>query len=343
MKFYQKIIFASIFLLFINCNNSNKDINNSKLTDMVLIPGGTYNRGGNSHQSSSNEFPVHKVKVDSFYMDVHEVTNQQFLDFVNATGYITTAEKPLNWNELKKQLPKNTPKPSKEFLLPGSLVFTKTEGPVSLLNESQWWSWVQGANWKHPEGPNSDIKNKMNHPVIHVSWYDAFEYAKWAGKRLPTEAEWEYAARGGNKNPIYPWGNDLIKNSSKKANFWQGNFPYLNTIEDGFEYSSPVKSYDPNNYGLYDLGGNVWEWCYDLYNENTYKMESKKDLCINPKGPKISYDSNEPLLVKRVIRGGSFLCNDSYCTGYRVSRRMSTSEDTGLNHTGFRCVKSLDG
>ena len=342
MKFYQKIIFGSIFLLLINCNNSDKHINNSKLTDMVLIPGGTYNRGGNSHQSSSNEFPVHKVKVDSFYMDVHEVTNQQFLDFVNATGYITTAEKPLNWNELKKQLPKNTPKPSNEFLLPGSLVFTKTEGPVSLLNESQWWSWVQGANWKHPEGPNSDIKNKMNHPVIHVSWYDAFEYAKWAGKRLPTEAEWEYAARGGNKNPIYPWGNDLIKNSSKKANFWQGNFPYLNTIEDGFEYSSPVKSYDPNNYGLYDLGGNVWEWCYDLYNENTYKMESKKDLCINPKGPKISYDSNEPLVVKRVIRGGSFLCNDSYCTGYRVSRRMSTSEDTGLNHTGFRCVKSFD-
>ena len=342
MKFYQKIIFASIFLLFINCNNSDKDINNSKLTDMVLIPGGTYNRGGNSHQSSSNEFPVHKVKVDSFYMDVHEVTNQQFLDFVNATGYITTAEKPLNWNELKKQLPKNTPKPSNEFLLPGSLVFTKTEGPVSLLNESQWWSWVQGANWKHPEGPNSDIKNKMNHPVIHVSWYDAFEYAKWAGKRLPTEAEWEYAARGGNKNPIYPWGNDLIKNSSKKANFWQGNFPYLNTIEDGFEYSSPVKSYDPNNYGLYDLGGNVWEWCYDLYNENAYKIESIKDLCINPKGPKISYDSNEPLVVKRVIRGGSFLCNDSYCTGYRVSRRMSTSEDTGLNHTGFRCVKSFD-
>ena len=343
MKFYQKIIFGSIFLLLINCNNSDKHINNSKLTDMVLIPGGTYNRGGNSHQSSSNEFPVHKVKVDSFYMDVHEVTNQQFLDFVNATGYITTAEKPLNWNELKKQLPKNTPKPSNEFLLPGSLVFKKTEGPVSLLNESQWWSWVQGANWKHPEGPNSDIKNKMNHPVIHVSWYDAFEYAKWAGKRLPTEAEWEYAARGGNKNPIYPWGNDLIKNSSKKANFWQGNFPYLNTIEDGFEYSSPVKSYDPNNYGLYDLGGNVWEWCYDLYNENAYKIESIKDLCINPKGPKISYDSNEPLLVKRVIRGGSFLCNDSYCTGYRVSRRMSTSEDTGLNHTGFRCVKSLDG
>ena len=342
MKFYQKIIFGSIFLLLINCNNSDKHINNSKLTDMVLIPGGTYNRGGNSHQSSSNEFPVHKVKVDSFYMDVHEVTNQQFLDFVNATGYITTAEKPLNWNELKKQLPKNTPKPSNEFLLPGSLVFKKTEGPVSLLNESQWWSWVQGANWKHPEGPNSDIKNKMNHPVIHVSWYDAFEYAKWAGKRLPTEAEWEYAARGGNKNPIYPWGNDLIKNSSKKANFWQGNFPYLNTIEDGFEYSSPVKSYDPNNYGLYDLGGNVWEWCYDLYNENAYKIESIKDLCINPKGPKISYDSNVPLVVKRVIRGGSFLCNDSYCTGYRVSRRMSTSEDTGLNHTGFRCVKSFD-
>jgi len=343
MKFYQKTIFLFISLLLINCNNTKKNKNNSELTDMVLIPGGIYDRGGNSYQSSPNEFPVHKVKVDSFYMDVHEVTNQQFYDFVKATGYITTAEKPINWNELKKQLPLNTPKPSKDFLLPGSLVFSKTKGPVSLLDESQWWDWVQGANWKNPLGPNSNIKNKMNHPVVHISWYDALAYAKWAEKRLPTEAEWEYAARGGNQNPIYPWGNDLIENSSKKANFWQGNFPYKNSMEDGFENSSPVKTFKPNNFGLYDLGGNVWEWCNDLYNENTYKFDSINKLCKNPKGPKTSYDSNEPLGIKRVIRGGSFLCNDSYCTGYRVSRRMSTSEDTGLNHTGFRCVKSLDG
>ena len=314
MKFYQKIIFASIFLLFINCNNSDKDINNSKLTDMVLIPGGTYNRGGNSHQSSPNEFPVHKVKVDSFYMDIHEVTNQQFLDFVNATWYITTAEKPINWNELKKQLPPNTPKPSKEFLLPGSLVFTKTKGPVSLLNESKWWSWVQGANWKHPEGPNSDIKNKMNHPVIHVSWYDAFEYAKWAGKRLPTEAEWEYAARGGARNKSflrYSGSNQIDEVAWFLANT---------------ESKQPVGRKKPNILGLYDMSWNVWEWCSDWYHDEYFQVASKN----NPSGPDYG--------TEKVVRGGSWFSNDVFCD---ISRRYKLKPEYRDTNFGFRCVKDI--
>ena len=307
---------------------------------MALIPGGTFMMGGNSPQSSADEFPRRKVKVNAFYMDVHEVTNRQFSEFVESSAYVTVAERAVDWEQLKRSVPPGTPKPPAELLQPGSVVFASTEGPVSLSDERQWWEWKTGANWRHPLGPGSDIAEMMDHPVVHVAWEDAVAYAEWAGKRLPTEAEWEWAARGGLNDPLYPWGDEPASVSAEKANFWQGQFPYRNSLKDGYLGSAPVKSYAPNGYGLYDMAGNVWEWCADLYHHDGYSMETG-EVCINPTGPSVSFDPREPLAAKRVMRGGSFLCNDSYCTGYRVSRRMSSSEDTGLSHSGFRCVKSI--
>ena len=309
--------------------------------EMKLIPGSTFEMGGNDPQASADEFPRHMVTVDSFYMDIHEVTNGQFLKFVASTNYVTIAEKNINWEEMKINLPAGTPKPAENILQAGSVVFRATNGPVSLNDETQWWAWTISANWKHPAGPGSSIENLMDHPVVHVAWDDAVAYAQWAGKRLPTEAEWEWAARGALDNPIYPWGNVSADQSSAKANFWQGMFPYKNTVQDGFYGTAPVMSYMSNGYGLYDMAGNVWEWCNDLYHYESYTMDADKEICINPTGPDSSLDPNEPLMSKRVIRGGSYLCNDSYCSGYRVSRRMRSSQDTGLSHTGFRCVKSI--
>jgi len=310
--------------------------------NMVLIPGGKFLMGSDGVEAFSNEMPVHEVIVDSFFMDQYEVTNLQFLEFVNETGYITTAEKMINWTEMEKQLPADIPKPPDSLLVPGSLIFVKNENPIPLNDESKWWKWEKGASWKNPAGNNSTTKNKMNHPVVHVSWEDANAFAKWAGKRLPTEAEWEFAARGGREKSRYPWGNISINKSPMRANFWQGNFPAVNTQEDGFLLTAPVGSYPPNNYGLYDIAGNVWEWCSDYYNENSYAYDKSLGVCINPKGPEIAYDSGEPFANKRVLRGGSFLCNDSYCSGYRVSRRIGSTEDTSLNHTGFRCVRDYN-
>ncbi len=311
----------------------------STVAGMVLIPGGEFDMGGDNDQAAPDEYPKHKVRISPFYLDVTEVTNAQFRKFVEATGYVTTAEKKPDWDELKKTLPPGTPKPPDSLLVAASLVFRQSNRPVDLNDYSQWWSWVKGADWKHPEGPGSSIEGKDNYPVVQVSWYDAQAYCKWAGKRLPTEAEWEFAARGGLVNNIYPWGNEHINEGTPKANSWEGKFSYLNTRKDGFLKLAPVRSFRPNGYGLYDMAGNVWEWCSDLYNSNYYKQLEGK-LIVNPQGPEESYDSQEPYTLKRSLRGGSFLCNDGYCSGYRAARRMKSSPDTGLEHTGFRCVKN---
>ena len=305
--------------------------------EMVWIQGGQFIMGSTTNDGRSDEFPRHTVKVDGFWMDVTEVTNAQFKKFVSATGYITTAEKAPDWEELKKQLPVNTPKPDDSLLVAASLVFTPPSQPVALNDASQWWSWTKGANWQHPEGPNSTIEGKENYPVVHISWDDANAYAKWSGKRLPTEAEWEYAARGKLINKPFSWGDEDVESGKAKANTWQGDFPDRNTGWDGFKGLAPVKSFAPNSDSLYDMAGNVWEWCSDWYRPDYYKQLLGK-ISINPKGPSSGYDPDEPTITKRVVRGGSFLCHGSYCSSYRVSARMKTSPDTGLVHTGFRCV-----
>jgi len=304
---------------------------------MVWIKAGNFLMGADNKQASEDEYPKHKVGVHGFWMDATEVTNAEFSQFVKATSYVTTAERKPDWNEMKKQLPPGTPKPADSLLVAASLVFDAPEQVVNLNDYTQWWSWKKGADWKHPHGPGSSIKGKENYPVVHVSWLDAVAYCKWAGKRLPTEAEWEWAARGGLQNKLYPWGDDLVDHGKVKANTWQGHFPDRNTLSDKFYGLAPVGSFAPNGYGLYDMAGNVWEWCADYYNNSYYK--SVANGAVDPKGPSKSYDPDEPYTKKRVMRGGSFLCNESYCTGYRVARRMKSTEDSGMEHLGFRCVQ----
>ncbi|HEV7333756.1 MAG TPA: formylglycine-generating enzyme family protein [Flavisolibacter sp.] len=305
---------------------------------MRWIPGGEALMGAADGEGRPDEYPQHRVVVDGFWMDETEVTNGQFQQFVNATGYITTAERAVDWEALKQQLPPGTPRPADSLLKAASLVFTAPAGPVPLSNASQWWRWRRGANWRQPQGPGSSIKGKEAYPVVHVSWEDAQAYCRWAGKRLPTEAEWELAARGGQQEAVYPWGKEKIEAVRPKANTWQGTFPHHNTGWDGYTGAAPVKRFAPNGYGLYDMAGNVWEWCSDWYRADWYQ-QVKSSVQQNPAGPEQSFDPMEPTVPKRVVRGGSFLCHDAYCKGYRVSARMKTSPDTGLEHTGFRCVK----
>jgi sulfatase modifying factor 1 len=304
---------------------------------MADIPAGLFMMGGDNGQAKKDEFPKHQVSVHAFRMDSAQVTNAEFNRFVAATHYVTTAEKKPDWELLKKQLPPGTPKPADSQLIAASLVFTPPDHTVPLNDITQWWSWMAGADWRHPRGPNSNIKGLDDHPVVHVSWFDADAYCRWAGKRLPTEAEWEWAARGGLVNQIYPWGNEPIDTGKVKANTWQGEFPVTNTLRDKYYYTSPVKSYPPNGYGLYDMAGNVWEWTHDWYDANYYSTFTKQKA-INPSGPANSHDPAEPYAAKKSLRGGSFLCNESYCTGYRVSTRMKSTPDTSMEHIGFRCV-----
>jgi formylglycine-generating enzyme len=310
----------------------------SSTEGMKWISGGETVLGAGDNEGRPDEYPQHKVKLKGFWIDETEVTNEQFAKFVEATGYITTAEKNVDWQELKKQLPAGTPKPDDSLLIAASLVFVPPAHEIPLEDASQWWHWQKGANWKHPQGIGSDIKGRDRYPVVHVSWDDAMAYCKWAGKRLPTEAEWEYAAKGGSQNNIYPWGNEEVEKGRPKANTWQGNFPNKNTAWDGFDRLSAVRSFVPNGYGLYDMSGNVWEWCSDWYNANYYG-QIKNKILVDPQGAEESFDPMEPTVRKKIVKGGSFLCHASYCKGYRISSKMKTSPDTGLEHTGFRCVK----
>lgn len=333
----------SKFTLDLNLWNESNKLDTSKLFHMVRIPSGSFLMGSKDDlMALPREKPVHKVEVNCFYMDVHEVTNAQFKEFVDATNYITIAERPIEWEEMKKQLPPGTQKPSEDDLQPGSLVFSSPKNVVNLADFSNWWKWVKGACWKHPLGPESDIANKSNHPVVQIAYQDALAYANWAGKRLPTEAEWEWAAKGGLLSNYYPWGNEKVSSGEVKCNYWSGKFPTENSKEDGFYYTAPVVSYQPNGYGLYNMAGNVWEICSDWFDENYYQDCFNLGLVKNPQGPSKSNYSLEPYEKKRVTRGGSFLCNDSYCASYRVTARMPFSEDSGTNHTGFRCVSDIE-
>jgi formylglycine-generating enzyme required for sulfatase activity len=312
---------------------------------MVWIAGGEFSMGSTDPLARADEGPVHRVRVDGFWIDATEVTNAQFRTFVAATGYKTIAERPVDWEELKKQVPEGTPKPADEMLRPGSLVFTPPDHPVDLRAYEQWWSWTTGADWGHPEGPTSTIEGKDDYPVVQVAYVDALAYCNWAGKSLPTEAQWEYAARGGLDHKINAWGDEPV--DAGRANTWQGHFPDKNSAEDGFARAAPVKSFPANGYGLYDVAGNVWEWCSDLYRPDTYARRvlefGQGVVATNPAGPASSLDPRNPYQPEsRVHRGGSFLCNDSYCASYRPSARMACPPDTGLQHLGFRCVMTQE-
>lgn len=351
MKFNNSTIGQIIFILFIilfiqSCKKSTQiktEEQISQIPGMVWISGGIYDMGASDgdRMALPHEKPKHTVKVDGFYMDETEVTNAQFSKFIEATNYITTAERPVDWDLIKQQLPPGTPKPQDSLLLPGSLLFKKTKESVpNLYDFSQWWRWTNGANWKQPEGKGSSIDEKDNHPVVHVSYEDAMAYCHWAGRRLPTEAEWEFAARGGKRDKIYFWG-DLTDKLSSYVNSWEGEFPVDNTQADGFEKSAPIKTYPPNGYGLYEISGNVWEWTSDWYSSQYYQYCKDNSITNNPKGPKEAFNPNNPYIDERVIRGGSFLCNASYCASYRVSSRMATDPSTSLEHLGFRTVMDL--
>jgi formylglycine-generating enzyme required for sulfatase activity len=279
------------------------------------------------------------VKLDGFFIDEHDVTNAEFRRFVDATHYVTIAERPVDWEEMKKQLPPGTPKPAEDKLAPGSLVFTPPGHEVDLRDMSNWWTWTTGANWRHPQGPASTIDGKDDYPVVQISWDDAAAYAKWANKRLPTEAEWEYAARGGTEGTRYYWGNEFRPNGKFMCNTYTGKFPVKDTGEDGYAGTSPVKSFPPNGYGLYDMAGNVWNWCSDFYADDTYgQLKIQGGVCCNPPGPGRTFVAADPFAIEHVTKGGSFLCSEQYCESYRPTARRGTPPDTGSEHVGFRCA-----
>ncbi len=310
-------------------------------TGMVWIPGGEFSMGTDKSCETVCELPgvardaapIHRVYVDGFWMDATEVTNEQFAKFVEATGYVTIAE----ITPTKEEFPTAPP----ENLVAGSTVFAPTPGKGKLDNMMQWWTYIIGADWRHPTGPGSDIIGKEKYPVVQIAYDDAAAYAKWAGKRLPTESEWEFAARGGKTGELYTWGKELRPGGKFQANIYQGDFPVEegDTGEDGFKGIAPTGQYPANPYGLYDMSGNVWEWCSDWYRVDTYarrKLEGK--VARNPVGPATPYDPAEPGVKKRIHRGGSFLCTSKYCTRYMTGTRGKGEVNTASNHLGFRCV-----
>lgn len=343
------------------------DDGDPRVRDMVWIPGGVFTMGSND--GAADERPAHRVELEGFWMDVHEVTNQQFDEFVRATGYVTTAEQPPKLRSIENGSEFANAAILEEFNHPGSIcgLNLKSRNEIDPQRGAySWWQYVKGASWKHPEGPDSTIDDRMNHPVVHVSYLDVQAYCQWAGKTLPTEAQWEFAARGGRSGETYPWGNERNPDGRWLQNIWQGEFPITNTEEDGYRTTSPVGTFPPNDFGLCDMSGNVWEWCADYYRPDTYAVNSHEESSAaptgspastdaarmsggsstgvtgnavrNPQGPESSLDPQEPGIIKRVQRGGSFMCSEQYCVGYRVAARMKGEQDTGAFHTGFRCV-----
>ena len=302
---------------------------------MAWIPAGEFWMGSDDPQFRDAR-PVHRVRVAGFWIDRTEVTNAQFEKFIEATGYVTVAEKTPRAEDFPGAPPEN--------LVAGSVVFRPPNGPVPLDTHFRWWTYVKGANWRHPEGPATNLKGRENHPVVHVAWQDAQAYAKWAGKRLPTEAEWEFAARGGLDRKAFPWGDQLQPAGKIMCNSFQGNFPYKNTGGDGFVGAAPVGSFAPNGYGLHDMSGNVWEWCADWYRPDSFaRLARAGDVALSPQGPADSLDPAEPGVAKRVMKGGSYLCTDQYCSRYMPGGRGKGEPDTGTSHLGFRCVQSAEG
>ncbi len=299
---------------------------------MAFVPGGAFWMGCANCPDMPDALPEHPVEVGAFWMDATPVTNRNFAAFVRATGYVTVAERPLK--------PEEFPGVPQEDLKPGCVVFTPPGHDVPLHDHTAWWRYVKGASWKHPEGPKSDLQGRDEHPVVHVAYEDAEAYAKWAGKRLPTEAEFEFAARGGKDRQPFSWGDELRPGGKWAANVWQGRFPAENTAEDGFTATSPVKAFAPNGFGLYDMGGNVWQWTSDWYRPDTYSGRAAQGVTRNPRGPEDSYDPQEPGAKKRVQRGGSFLCSDRYCQRYYVGSRGKGEISSGTSNLGFRCVRS---
>jgi len=320
---------------------------------MVWIPGGKFLMGGPSEEACrailqeadpgkpccpllqsgfEDAQPRHQVEVDGYWMDATEVTNADFQKFIDATGYLTVAE--------RKPRAEDFPGASPEVLVPGSVCFQRPEPSANLRDHRFWWSYQPGASWRHPAGLGSDLAGKDNFPVVLVAYEDAIAYARWAGKRLPTEAEWERAARGGKDGETFSWGNEFRISGKWMANTWQGLFPLEDTAEDGWKGLAPVRQFAANSYGLYDVSGNVWEWCSDWYRPDTYVQDASQGLVRNPQGPKESFDPEEPGQPKRAQRGGSYLCSDQFCARYITGTRGKGEISTGSSHVGFRCVKS---
>ena len=318
---------------------------------MAWVPGGTFLMGSDHPLAQANERPAHPVRVKGFWMDTTHVTNEQFAEFVRHSGYVTTAERQPDWDTIRVQLPPGTPRPPDEVLVPGAMVFAGTSAPVRLDDPGQWWRYVPGADWRHPQGPGSSIEGRGDHPVVQVSHEDALAYARWAGKRLPTEAEWEFAARGGLEQATYAWGDEARPGGAMLANYWDARarpFPVVSAQAGGAAGTLPVGSFPANGYGLHDMTGNAWQWVADWYRADEFARQARRTHgpLDNPPGPEQSFDPHEPNMPtgapRRVIRGGSFLCNEDYCLSYRPSARRGSDPHSPMSHVGFRLVRDAD-